>query len=426
MAFALEVIGRPNHVVRNQVPAILELVGLSKKMNNFPHELSGGEQQRVSIARAFVNRPLILLADEPTGNLDPATSVGIMRLLDRINRTGTTVVMATPRPGHRRHHAAPRRRARSRHHRARPGPWGVRVTMAMKANYLVRETGSNLRRNITLTLASIVTVAVSLALFGIALLLRQGVDNATQRWEGGIEFVVFMNADASAAQLQAVADALDASPEVAKITFFDQDKAFEEFKDLFEGTPELIETVQPSDLPTSFRVVPSDTDPDAVEQLANRFETSPGVREVVSAQETIRNIESLTNIASFIVLSGSVFLLAAAAALIFNTIRMAMFARRREIEVMKLVGATNWFIRLPFMVEGMIQGLLGAAVAVGAVFGANWALDRYLSDRNSLQLLESFVVATSDVWRTSFLLVVIGVIVGTVGSAIAVSRFLDV
>ncbi|MEA3056448.1 MAG: cell division transport system ATP-binding protein [Actinomycetota bacterium] len=95
VAFALEVIGRPKHVITSQVPAILELVGLSKKLDNLPHELSGGEQQRVSIARAFVNRPLILLADEPTGNLDPATSVGIMRLLDRINRTGTTVVMAT-------------------------------------------------------------------------------------------------------------------------------------------------------------------------------------------------------------------------------------------------------------------------------------------------------------------------------------------
>ncbi len=95
VAFALEVIGKPRHVIKKQVPAILELVGLSDKLASFPAELSGGEQQRVSIARAFVNRPLILLADEPTGNLDPQTSVGIMRLLDRINRTGTTVVMAT-------------------------------------------------------------------------------------------------------------------------------------------------------------------------------------------------------------------------------------------------------------------------------------------------------------------------------------------
>ena len=95
VAFGLEVIGRPRSVVHRQVPQILELVGLGEKLDRFPDELSGGEQQRVSVARAFVNRPLILVADEPTGNLDPATSVGIMRLLDRINRTGTTIVMAT-------------------------------------------------------------------------------------------------------------------------------------------------------------------------------------------------------------------------------------------------------------------------------------------------------------------------------------------
>ena len=95
VAFALQVIGKPRHHILTTVPDTLELVGLEGKEKRLPHELSGGEQQRVAIARAFVNRPSILLADEPTGNLDPTTSVGIMRLLDRINRTGTTVVMAT-------------------------------------------------------------------------------------------------------------------------------------------------------------------------------------------------------------------------------------------------------------------------------------------------------------------------------------------
>ena len=95
VAFALEVIGKPHHHILKVVPEVLDLVGLQGKEARMPDELSGGEQQRVAVARAFVNRPMILIADEPTGNLDPNTSVGIMKLLDRINRTGTTVVMAT-------------------------------------------------------------------------------------------------------------------------------------------------------------------------------------------------------------------------------------------------------------------------------------------------------------------------------------------
>ncbi len=95
IAFALEVIGKPRRFIRKVVPEVIDLVGLEGKGERMPDELSGGEQQRVAMARAFVNRPMILLADEPTGNIDPATSIGIMKVLDRINRTGTTVVMAT-------------------------------------------------------------------------------------------------------------------------------------------------------------------------------------------------------------------------------------------------------------------------------------------------------------------------------------------
>jgi cell division transport system ATP-binding protein len=95
VAFALEVLGRPRSVIGPQVEQVLDLVGLSGMEGRYPRQLSGGEQQRVSVARAFVNRPPIMLCDEPTGNLDPKTSVGIMKLLDRINRTGTTIIMAT-------------------------------------------------------------------------------------------------------------------------------------------------------------------------------------------------------------------------------------------------------------------------------------------------------------------------------------------
>lgn len=95
VAFGMEVIGKSKKEIQQRIPAILDLVGLDEKAHRLPSELSGGEQQRVALARAFVNKPKLLLADEPTGNLDPSTSVGIMKLLDRINRTGTTIVMAT-------------------------------------------------------------------------------------------------------------------------------------------------------------------------------------------------------------------------------------------------------------------------------------------------------------------------------------------
>jgi ABC-type transport system involved in cytochrome c biogenesis ATPase subunit len=166
VAFALEVIGRPKHVIRQQVPAVLDLVGLAGKQERFPHQLSGGEQQRVSIARAFVNRPLILLADEPTGNLDPSHRRGHHAAArpdqqDRHHRGD-----GHARPAHRQHDAQARHPARPRHHRARPGTRRLRVDLFSRLSYTFREMWASLRRNFTLTAAAVITAAVSLFIFG--------------------------------------------------------------------------------------------------------------------------------------------------------------------------------------------------------------------------------------------------------------------
>lgn len=298
--------------------------------------------------------------------------------------------------------------------------------MGLNLDYVGRETFRNLRRNLTLGIASIITVAVSLALLGVAMLIRVGVDNATARWQDGVEFIVFMNPDADPAQDALVRDSLDQNPEIERWRYVDQAESYEEFRQMFADSPEMVETVTPEVLPPSYRVVPVDASADAVDTLVSTFRTKPGVNRVVSAADTIRKLQQVTELISLWVLVAAVVLMVAAGVLILNTIRMAMFARRREIEVMKLVGATNSFIRVPFMVEGLVQGIAGAALAVGGVVGFNWGLDRLVTDDGGLALLQNFVVDSSTVWTTSIWIMLLGGLVGAIGSGLAISRFLDV
>lgn len=299
--------------------------------------------------------------------------------------------------------------------------------MAIKADYVLRETFGNFRRNITLTLASVFTVMVSLSLVGGALLLRQGVDNATQRWKGGIEFIVFMRPDATQGQMQAMADALETNPQVRGVEFTDHDEAFDEFRQMFSNQPDMVEAVSPDVLPTSYRVVPQNPNPDVVSGLAEEFEDDPGVLRVIAAQDTVRTIDSLSSWLTNGILLVAAVLMIAAVFLVLNTIRMAMYARRREIEVMKLVGATNWFIRIPFMLEGLLQGMVGALVAVASVYALNaWLFTDRLSQAENLRILQGFTVASDEVRFIVMAILAIGVVLGTVGSGVAVTRFLDV
>jgi cell division transport system permease protein len=298
--------------------------------------------------------------------------------------------------------------------------------MALKVDYVAREVGSNLRRNVTLTLASIITVFVSLALVGVAFLTRQGVQNATQRWQGGVEFIIFMQPTATEDQLNAVQEALDESPQVDSVDFIDQQEAYEEFTDLFADSPEMVQSVTPEILPPSYRVEPTDKDVDVIRALGSEFESKPGVKQVVFAAEAIRTLQDFSRLLSLGLFSGALVLLGAAVLLILNAIRMAMFARRREIEVMKLVGATNWFIRVPFMIEGLVQGLVGALFAIPAVILIINFIESKLTDTDTINLFQGFAVHSSEQFGVAILLLVVGCAVGVIGSFVAVTRFLDV
>ena len=296
--------------------------------------------------------------------------------------------------------------------------------MSLRLDYVLRETASNFRRNITLTLATVITVTISLTLLGAALLFGDAVDNATVRWKDGVEFIVFMEPDISPELESDVRRQLEGSPEVSGFTYIDKDEAYAEVQDLLGDSPELVDVITPERLPASFRVKPTDTLPERVDELASVFRAQPGVAKVVTASETIRAIEDLSSGLRQRVIIIAIVLLVAAAVLILNTIRMALFSRRRDIEVMKLVGATNWFIRVPFMFEGLIQGLIGGVIAIPLI----WLTNNFFSvinDDVSLELLRGFTVDPSRVWTLGFQMVGLGAVVGTVGSGIAVSRFLD-
>ncbi len=298
--------------------------------------------------------------------------------------------------------------------------------MALSVGYITRETAQNLRRNLTLTVASILTVAVALTLAGVALLIRQGVANVSGQFEGDVEVIVYLDTDIPPAQRAAIETSLQDNPEVRKATYFDQAKAYAEAKELFKDSPTTLSILREQDVPPSFRVSPTNADFNSVVAIKNTYSEQPGVREVRSADETIKALEDLTQKINLIVFIAAFVLLVVAMLLIFNTIRTAMFARRREIEVMKLVGATNWFIRVPFMLEGLIQAILGGVVAVGTLFVYNKYLVTRLADSESLTFFRNFVVSNSDVVGTSVILLLVGAVIGSVGSGLAVGRFLDV
>ena len=298
--------------------------------------------------------------------------------------------------------------------------------MAIRLDYVARETGSNLARNFTLTFAANITVAVSLTMVAASYLIGEGINNSFLGLRSEQRLFVYMNPTATDEQVDAVSTAIDNSGKADDVDYLDRERTFEVFQQLFRDQPDLISTVQPEDLPTSFQIKPTSTDAEVVSSFRDSLETLDGVRTVQYAAEYARNIQrSVTTLNTWVRFVG-VILITASVLLIFNTIRTAVFARRREIEVQRLVGARNWFIRMPFIAEGLVHGLLGALLAAGGAFAFDSLWKRNFVDQVSFELLNQIRWDSSDLAMSIVIVVVIGALTGAIGSGIAVSRFLRV
>jgi cell division transport system permease protein len=293
--------------------------------------------------------------------------------------------------------------------------------MWTRISYFSRETLVSLRRNVLMTIAGIATVAVSLSLFGGILMLSKWVDHGTEVIKGGVTLEVFMTVKATDQQIAGVEQALKDDVNVKSFRHLTKADAYSEFKRIFRRNPDLVNSIRAQDLPESFRVVPKRAE--LTNTVQGEFKTQQGVESVETPGEALKGLIDVTNTVRWIFIVISVVLLASSLFLIVNTIRLATFARRREIEVMKLVGASSWFLRIPFVAEGMVQGLVGAGLAIIAVASLkHFGFDQAFNDPNSF--FSQFFVTTGDATWIAFLVLVIGVFIGVIGASIGLRRFL--
>jgi len=295
--------------------------------------------------------------------------------------------------------------------------------MPVSVGYVSKEAATNLWRNRLMTVAAVLTVAVSLALVGSALLLKQGASRATVQWQNKVDVIVWVDPGARSTLIGSIGTQLHQSPYVKTCLFRSQAYDYNEAKILEPA--DLLAATTESDYPSSWRCTLNN--PSEAPAVYQAFYGKPGVYDVKYPGQQIKTMQSVIHILQWVFLAIAVVLLLSASVLILNTIRMAIFARRREVSVMKLVGATNWFIRLPFMAEGMVQGLVGAAVAVLVVLSLYWGIGLNQAKTAANQsLIASMSVPGWEVIGTCVVVAVVGIGVGVLGSAFAVRRFLDV
>ena len=293
----------------------------------------------------------------------------------------------------------------------------------MSSGYVARETAGNLRRNLVMTMSAILTMAVSLSALGGVLIMRQAINKASIQWRGGVEMAIFLQPSVSSNETQAIARELATTPGVKKYHFVDKAQAYQEFKQIFGNNNDIVSVLGVNDMPPSYRVVP--TKAQNIAELGKQFQGQPGVLQVSYAKQGIdqllKQFRQLRALGLFLAIG----VMIGAVALIVNTIQLAIFARRREVAVMKLVGATNWFIRVPFMLEGLIHGIAGGIIAFAVTYSVRNTIASFVGNETVLGTRQLYVTPHEAI-LTGILMLVVGALVGVFGSAFAIRRFLAV
>jgi cell division transport system permease protein len=292
--------------------------------------------------------------------------------------------------------------------------------MRFNLGFFLREAFKNLRLNLLMSITAITTTFICILVLGIGLLVSSHVEGIIGSVREDVSVEAFIPPDASQERVEEIRNAVESYPEVSSVNYVSEDEALVKFKDTFKDQPEIYENLDPGVLPASFQLQLED--PALAEEVAKKLESEGFSEDNLSyPQQTINRLNTVTSYMIWGLYGATALFLVSSILLISNAIRLSIFARRNEIEVMKLVGASDRFVRTPFVFEGMAQGLIGAGLAALTVIWLNFLFVDW--SREALP----FVPISGDAVNTFLklvLLVGVGVLIGVIGSFLSVTRFL--
>jgi cell division transport system permease protein len=290
-----------------------------------------------------------------------------------------------------------------------------------RLKYIFNEVFVGLWRNVTMSVAMIITMSVSLTMLGASVLLYMQVNQMKDYYYGSIEVSIFLDEKITDGQSATIAQTIDQSPLVASKTYESREQAFEKFKVLWRDSPDFVNSVGPESLPASYRVKLKD--PEQYKTFAASVANLPGVQDIVDQRQLLDKVFSIFNSIQVMSLVVAAFMAVAALLLVGNTIQVAAYSKRREVAVMKLVGASNWFIQAPFVLEAVVAGVIGSILGFIALFVSKVVL---LDGR--LQALTKILTPIPDgnVWLMLPLLALVGAGVSAITAWITLRFYLRV